>query len=284
MQKIPFTTWLTRGTYPRLYLPIIAIILTVSVVRYDLLIKAEVKEVQLQRQDQLQYMQQYLVPQLLAQSRSGDATLVKTLLDSEARLSPDILSLGWQHGNTTIAASLQPSRGSPVPAWFQRLSGLEPLEAIWPVPSIDGLQAKLSVRLGANHAQERVWNTVGSQLPISALNIFTILFLLTLLVRANGRMLQRLDRATSKFRAGQLQTRMVETGTLEARASARTFNLMASEIQRLVKSLEHTQKQQEEQLHFTRQLVDALPLPVFVRTCCRRPKTEPLLEVVPIQN
>jgi diguanylate cyclase (GGDEF)-like protein/PAS domain S-box-containing protein len=266
MQKISFTTWLTRGTYPRLYLPIIAIILVVSVVRYDLLIKAEVKEVQLERQDKLLHMQQYVVPRLLAQSSSGDRELVQSLIDSEARMNPDILSLRWQQGDAALEASLPPGQVSLVPAWFRRLAALGPLEASWTAPSADGPQATLAVRLGASHAEERVWNTVGSQLPISALNIFTILFLLTLLVRANGRMLQRLDTATSQFRAGQLQTRMIETGTLEARASARTFNLMAGEIQRLVKSLEHTQKQQEEQLHFTRQLVDALPLPVFVRT------------------
>ena len=266
MQIIPFTTWLTRGTYPRLYVPIIAIILVVSVVRYDLLIKAEVKEVQQHRQDKLQHIQHYVVPQLLAQSSAGDTTLVKALMDAEARLNPDMLSLRWQHGDSSIVVSPPTGQDSSVPAWFRRLTGLGPLDAVWPVAASDGQPATMTVRLGAAHAQERVWNTVGSQLPISALNIFTILFLLTLLVRANARMLQRLDAASSKFRAGQLQTRMVETGTLEARASARTFNLMAGEIQRLVKSLEHTQKQQEEQLHFTRQLVDALPLPVFVRT------------------
>ena len=52
-----------------------------------------------------------------------------------------------------------------------------------------------------------------------------MLILLTLLVRANGRMLQS-----------------------------------------LVKWLEHIQYQQAKQLHITRQLVDALPLPAFVRT------------------
>ena len=266
MQKTSFTTWLTLGTYPRLYLPIIAIILVVSVVRYDLMIKAEVKEVQLQRQDKLQLLHHYLVPQLVAHSTFGQAAQVQSLLDSEAGLNPDILSLRWQHGDTLTATGPTSGQGSPVPAWFQKLSRLEPLDTAWPVTTADGTQASLAVRLGTGHAQQRVWNTVGSQLPISALNIFTILFLLTLLVRANARMLQRLDAATSKFRSGQMQTRMEETGTMEARASARTFNLMATEIQRLVKSLEHTQKQQDEQLHFTRQLVDALPLPVFVRT------------------
>ena len=40
---------------------------------------------------------------------------------------------------------------------------------------------------------------------------------------------------------------------------------MASQIQALVKSLQETQRQQSEQLHLTRQLVDAVPLPISVR-------------------
>ncbi len=266
MHKIPFITWLTRGTYPRLYLPILAIILVVSVVRYGLMMQAEVREIQLQRQDKLQLIEHYVIPRLLSQSTSGDVASLKGMLESEARLNPDIKTLRWQHGDTVIAATLGPAKASPVPNWFKGLTGLQPIERVWQTTLADGSQARLALQLSVDHAQQQVWNTVGSQMPISALNIFTILFLLTLLVRSNGSMLKRLDSATSKFRSGQLQTRMAEQGTLEARASARTFNLMAGEIQRMVKSLEHTQKQQHEQLHFTRQLVDALPLPVFVRT------------------
>ncbi len=266
MQKISFTTWLTRGTYPRLYLPIIALILLVLVVRYDLMIKAEVGEIQLQRQEKLQHLQHHTFTQLLAQSATGEAASVKALLDGEALLNPDIRYLRWQHGALTASATVAPATESTVPDWVKRLTNLQPLEQTWQIAQQDGSQATLAVQLGVAHAQHRIWSTVGTQIPISALSTFFILFLLTLLVRSNARMLQRLDHATSQFRAGRLQTRMVEAGTLEARASARTFNLMASEIQRLVKSLEHTQKQQEEQLHFTRQLVDALPLPVFVRT------------------
>jgi len=110
-----------------------------------------------------------------------------------------------------------------------------------------------------------VWATVLVQARISALNIFTIFFLLTLLLRANARMLQRLAQATDAFRQGYLSTRMEVTGTLESRAMAETFNDMAGKVQSLVLSLHETQRQQSEQLHFTRQLIDALPLPVFVR-------------------
>ncbi len=266
MQKTSFKTWITRGTYPRLYLPILAIIVLVSVVRYDLMIKAEVGAVQLQRQDKLQQMQHYAVPRLLSQSAAGDVVAVQEMLDAEAQLNPDTAALRWEHGGIALAANIPQAKVSQVPAWFARLTGLAPLERVWQTLWKDGSAATLRVQLGAEHARQQVWNTVSTQMPISALNIFTILFLLTLLVRSNDRMLKRLHSATSQFRAGRLDARMAESGTLEARASARIFNLMASEIQRLVKSLEHTQKLQAEQLHFNRQLVDALPFPVFVRT------------------
>jgi diguanylate cyclase (GGDEF)-like protein/PAS domain S-box-containing protein len=74
-----------------------------------------------------------------------------------------------------------------------------------------------------------------------------------------------LAEATDAFRHGRLDTRMAVTGTLESRAMATTFNDMAGKIQSLVLSLRETQQLQSEQLHFTRQLIDALPLPVFVR-------------------
>lgn len=107
MQKISVTTWLTRGMYPRLYLPILAIIALVTVVRYDLMIKAEVQAVQLQRQAKLQLIQHYVFPRLLEHSASGDVASMQALLESEARLNPDTTALRWQHGGIAVAGPAQ---------------------------------------------------------------------------------------------------------------------------------------------------------------------------------
>ena len=128
MQKISFTTWLTRGMYPRLYLPILAIILLVSVVRYGLMIQAEEKVIQAQRQEKLQLIEHYAFPRLLAQSTSGDIASLKAMLDAEAHVNPNISALIWQHGDIALSASLAPAEASRAPDWFKKLTHLEPAE------------------------------------------------------------------------------------------------------------------------------------------------------------
>lgn len=93
--------------YPRLYLPILAIIALVTVVRYDLMIKAEVQAVQLQRHAKLQLIQHYVFPRLLEHSASGDVASMQALLESEARLNPDTTALRWQHGGIAVAGPAQ---------------------------------------------------------------------------------------------------------------------------------------------------------------------------------
>ena len=134
------------------------------------------------------------------------------------------------------------------------------------VPMGAGHQGRLVVDVDASSEVARIWDTVGEQLKISALNIAMILGLLTLLLRANACMLGRLSQATDRFKAGELNTRMAETGTLEARALAQTCNSMAAEVQSLMTFLQSHQPQQDKQLYFTRQLVDAFPLPEFLRS------------------
>jgi diguanylate cyclase (GGDEF)-like protein/PAS domain S-box-containing protein len=266
MRTTPFATWLTRGTYPRLYLPIIAIMLIVLAVRYHLLIEAEVKEVKVRQQEQLSHMEHYLAPTLQQWGLTSETAQIQQKLEIEAGFNPDISNIRWEYEGISVSVQPRHLQASPVPGWFGNLTGLRSEQKSWHIRMTDGTFGVLVAQLGAEHAKAQVWETVRTQIPISAINVFTIFFLLTLLLRANARMLSRLRNATSAFRAGQLHMRMVERGTLEERATAKTFNMMAGEIQRLVKSLKQIQQQQEEQLHFTNQLVDALPLPVFVRT------------------
>lgn len=151
------------------------------------------------------------------------------------------------------------------PAWFAQVLDITPPTQRFGQAFADGRTGVLTVTADPGILVDRVWKTVVVQARISALNIFTILFLLTLILRANARMLRRLTEATDRFRQGHLDTRMDIKGTLESRAVANTFNDMAGKVQSLVHSLRETQQLQSEQLHFTRQLIDALPLPVFVR-------------------
>ncbi|APW42937.1 EAL domain-containing protein [Rhodoferax saidenbachensis] len=265
MRHYSIKTWLTRGTYPRLFLPVVGIIVVVSLVRYNLMFTTELQEAVEHQQAQVQVTGHYLLPLLVRASANGTQAELQAMLEKELRFNPEIQSLQWIQREQPLHASASGLARSQVPSWFTELAALKPLGGDFAQQLPDGSHVQLVVVVGTAQALEQVWRTIGTQMRISALNIFAILFVLAVLLRANARMLNRLNHATERFRAGALNTRMVEEGTLEVRAVAQTFNGMAAQVQHLVKSLQTTQTDLEEQLHFTRQLINALPLPVFVR-------------------
>lgn len=265
MREFPLRTWLGQGTYPRLFLPILGIIVAVVLVRYHLMLRAELQEAHEHRQAQIALMGHYVPATLLQASQQGTQAELQQVLDAALNFHPELQSLRWTQDGKAPLASQRVLRRADVPPWFESFAALEPLQQDFSTSLPDGTQARLSIVVSGKTELEQAWRTVGTQIPITALNVVTILFLLTLLLRANARMLGRLNHATEQFRTGALNTRMVEKGTLEMRAVAKAFNAMAGQIQSLVGSLKATQSAHSEQRHFTHQFINALPLPVFVR-------------------
>ncbi|WP_298214556.1 PAS domain-containing protein [Acidovorax sp.] len=259
------STWLLRGTYPRLYVPIALIILLVTSVRYHYLLEAEIEEADRLAAAELRRASDFLLPRLAALPPSDTPAIHSLLEEGITRLGPGVEAIRWESGNHPATEVHTPAPRAQAPGWFSRWLDI-PLPLQQSGQALTGKVAgRLTTTLHAQPLVDRIWGTVVVQARISALNIFAILFLLTLLLRANARMLRRLAHTTNAFRQGHLGSRMEVTGMLESRAVADAFNDMAGKVQSLVLSLHDTQRQQSEQLHFTRQLIDALPLPVFVR-------------------
>lgn len=265
MRAQKFKVWLTQGTTPRLYIVIIAIIVVIVAVRYQQLVSLEQEEVRDRAQTELARVGDSLLPTLAALGPAPNRPVAPVLQEAAAHFGPAVQSLQWQVPGQALVRWVAPPPAMQAPAWFAQALDIAPPEQRFGQVLADGRSGVLTVTIDPGMLVDRVWKTVVVQARISALNIFTILFLLTLILRANARMLRRLAEATDRFRQGHLDTRMELKGTLEARAVARTFNDMAGKVQSLVHSLRETQQLQSEQLHFTRQLIDALPLPVFVR-------------------
>lgn len=258
-------TWLLQGTYPRLYIPVLVIILLVSGVRYHFLIGTEAAEAVRAADVEVRRVGDALLP-LLAALPEGNAQAAADVLEQGAAgLGEAWASLRWQAGEAEPVVLTQPAVAAAAPQWFLQWLTITPPIKQFGRAIGNGRAGRLTITLQSEPLVAKVWRAVEVQMRISALNIFTILFLLTLLLRANMRTLRRLADATSGFRNGHLGTRMEVSGTLESRAMAEAFNDMAGKVQSLVLSLHDTQRQQSEQLHFNRQLIDALPMPVLVR-------------------
>ncbi|WP_119964787.1 EAL domain-containing protein [Simplicispira lacusdiani] len=265
MPQVTLATWLAKGTYPRLFLPILLIILLATGVRYHFLLSTETEEVHARSAAELSRIGLLVLPVLTQNPASGRAAIEHALQEHAGQHVPALRSLLWQVDGATTLELHPPALQQTAPAWLVQYLRITPPQKTFVQPLPQGQSGRLTLVLQPEPLVDQVWKTVLVQARLSALNIFIILLLLTLLLRANERMLGRLAHATDQFKHGHLDTRMDVSGTLEARAVAATFNAMADQVQSLVVSLKETQQQQGEQLHFTRQLIDALPLPVFVR-------------------
>ena len=96
MHKAKLSTWLLKGTYPRLYLPILLIIALVSGIRYHVLLSAEKQEANARAAIELQRIGLIVLP-LLAQAAEPDAQSVEHLLQASAsHLQPPLKALHWQ--------------------------------------------------------------------------------------------------------------------------------------------------------------------------------------------
>ena len=266
MRRVKLQTWLAHGTYPRLFIPILLIMVLVTGVRYHALLTTETDEAHERATAELGRIAYILLPSLVRQKTPTLQDIDQALNDGTPKLPPALLMLQWQVESDAPVTWQRPTEAPAAPAWFSNYLGIKPPQRQFVRRLDDGRAGSLTVTLAPQTLTDQVWRNVVVQSRISALNIFTILFLLTLLLRANARMLARLATASDQFKQGHLDTRMAVTGSLEARAMARAFNDMATKVQSLVHSLRETQRLQSEQLHFTRQLIDALPLPVFVRS------------------
>lgn len=255
--------WQQRGIYTRLFIPIFVIIAIVGGLRYYLMINAEVSDARQRLSSELRHTAHYLIPALSSLSAQGNTSAIHKLLLQEVEASPALSRISWQYSRQQIQAEDASIPVTAVPTWFIKLLSWQPENSAREVRLQDGSIAVLQMETSIAGENLHIWQKVMGQAKISLLVIFTIYFLLGLLLRSNARSLQKLAEATNKFKRGQHAVRMAVTGTAEARALAQTFNSMADEVQALLLTLQRSQRANSEQLHFTWQLLHALPIPIF---------------------
>ncbi|MBC3809934.1 EAL domain-containing protein [Undibacterium aquatile] len=254
--------WLALGAYTRLFVPITLLIFVVSGLRYDLLIHAEVAGAKQQILTHAENMEHLLGPTLLKLSKSQDQTEITNTLRRQLANDPDLTRLTWSYPQSNVDMTGTFTVPMLAPQWFQAILQM-PATLSKTITTADKNAARVTVEISTNSAVNRIWQKVVVQLQISAMAIFFIYFLLGLILRVNERSWKRLALATNRFKTGDHGVRMDVRGSHEERLLATTFNGMAEEIESILLTLQKSQREQSEQMHFTLQLLNALPVSTF---------------------
>ena len=256
--------WLQQGVYQRLFVPLFLLILAAAGLRYHLLIDAETREARERQQSALHQVRHYLQSDLTDLNVQGDARSISRLLEQTLRDSSDVARIVWSTSQQKIERS-QPTVALTAPSWLGRKLALNAESMTLDIPLEDGENAHVQIDGNTTPSLNRIWRKLSQQLVMSIFLLTCICVLLGLILRNNARTLALLADANHRFQHGEYSVRMRRTGTAEGRALSATFNSMAAEVEQLVSSLRKSQSEQSEQLHFTWQLLTALPIPIFFK-------------------
>lgn len=112
------TTWLLRGTYPRLYVSIVAIILLVTGVRYHYLLAAETEEALQQGSTELRRASDPLQLRLAAEPAPDADTVTRILTEGLAQAAPAVASIKWQAADQPAIEVTAFPYPAVAPKWF----------------------------------------------------------------------------------------------------------------------------------------------------------------------
>lgn len=130
------STWLLRGTYPRLFVPIVLIIALVTGVRYHLLVASETAEVRRHAASELRRVADAMLPAMSSLPAWDTPAQASRLQEGLARLGPGIQTLSWQAGNHPAVDAAAPGIPATAPPWFTAWLDIAPppsiLDRPWP--------------------------------------------------------------------------------------------------------------------------------------------------------
>ncbi|MFN3544768.1 MAG: ATP-binding protein [Thiobacillus sp.] len=204
-------------------------------------------------------------PLAAEQAVIGDFAAVKQLLERQATVYPEIAELIWRwRGQERVVVRPTAPPAQP-PAWFTHLAAMPEVHAHAPVRLGGADYGELEVVLDPARAQEALWLATQRNLALSAGAMLFVLVALTVVLRANLRVMRQLADAADRFRQGDHAVRVRPDGAREVRGAALAFNNAVERVQGLVSELSDSRQQLREQLHFADELIETLPLPLYTK-------------------
>ena len=204
-------------------------------------------------------------PLVAEQAVIGDYAAVKQLLERQATVYPEITQLIWRWGGRDRVVINPDAPDERAPDWFTHFASMDEVHQIAPVALGGADYGELEVVLDPTRAQLAVWQVTQRNLWLSAGAVLVVLIALVFVLRANLRVMRQLADAADRFRQGDHAVRVRPGGAREVRGAALAFNNAVEQVQGLLADLSESRHELREQLHFSDELIETLPLPLYTK-------------------
>ncbi|MFZ5576266.1 MAG: ATP-binding protein [Pseudomonadota bacterium] len=200
-------------------------------------------------------------PLVAEQALIGDYAAVKQLLERQATVYPEISRLAWRWKGRDRVVVRPGAPREEVPGWFQRLAAMPEARATADIRLGGADYGRLEAVLDPAYALHTLWRATLHNLALSSGAMLALMVALFFVLRANLRVLRQLADAADRFRHGDHTVRVRPGGAREVRSAASAFNNVAERMQGLLNDLSESRQQ----LHFSDELIETLPLPLYTK-------------------
>lgn len=255
-------TWRDVGLIQRILAPIVFTILLSSAVQSYFDVRSGSNEARARLSQEAQQLLEVLVPVVAENVVVGDYATLKERLDRQVQVQEEVARIVWRTPGGEYVAKGASTRGL-APRWFRNWAAIQPVDRSHEVTLGGIAYGVLSVHVTSMVAENRLWVHVIEGTSITAATMLAIIAMTSLLLRANLNAVHRLAEGANRLRNRDLDVRLRLSGAPELRSAIDAFNRLAGQLQASLRELADNKKRLDEQLHFTQELIQVLPNPVF---------------------
>ena len=257
--------WSRLGLRSRLALALGIVILFGAVAEVHLAVRKAAGAARAQLTEQSQELLPLLGPLIVEHAVIGDYATIRQMLRAQVERRVHVDRMVWvdMRGRAVDVSGNDAKLNAP--PWFVSYAGIEPSTATTRL-NLGGVDyGELMVSFTPVAAVNTLWAEFLHQLSARGAGIVVMLLVIGFMMRGSLAVVDNIARATQRFAGGDHDVRIQGTGAPEVRAAAEAFNEMATRIGDLVATLSTSRHEMREQLHFTEELIDALPTPVYFK-------------------
>ncbi len=257
--------WKNMGLQSRLAIAISALLLVAAALQTHLSIRSSAAITQKQLDQEIEQLLPLLAPQVAEQVVIGDYATIRQLLKAQVDHRLVVDRIVWTDLDGRTLAVEGKTEEAEAPRWFSSYLGI-----------VSGKKSQRIVLGGVDYGEIAVnithvpmenvlWKQFVHQSWQLTIAILLSILIITLIMRASLAVIRTLADNARRLSHGDYKVSIPEHGSPEMKSAAHSFNEMAARIGDLVSTLSLSQCETREQLHFTQELIEALPIPIYFK-------------------
>jgi diguanylate cyclase (GGDEF)-like protein/PAS domain S-box-containing protein len=257
--------WSHLGLLKRLVVALGLLILVGATMEMVLMVRNGAAAYRTQHREQARELSQFLAPLLAEQIVVGDYATIRQLLTTQVEDRIHVERLDWIGANGKVLSAESLDVKPQAPRWFAALADIPPLKESASVVLGGQNYGELVIAFTPVAAENALWAQLTGQVMERVLVVALSFLTIILILRGNLATVDRLAQGADRFSRGDHAVRIPARGAPEVRAAAHAFNNMAAQLSTFVTNLSESRRELHEQLHFTQELIEALPNPIFFK-------------------